>query len=61
MIEESYSRKLPPATGNYTTLRVEMSTTEIMEDICPYFGKEATTENVCLVLCITVHENISLY
>ena len=35
---------LPPATGNYTALRVEVPRTEIMEDICPYSKTEATTK-----------------
>ena len=35
-------RKLPPVTGKYTTLRVEVPTAEIMENICPYSKREAT-------------------
>ena len=34
------------ATDRYTTLRVEMSKTEITEDIYPYFKPEATTKKL---------------
>ena len=39
-------RKLPPATGKYTTLPVEVPTMEIKEDICPYSKTEATTKTL---------------
>ena len=45
-----YCPKLPPATGNYTTLHVEVSTTEVMEDICPYSKTEAQLKPLHTVL-----------
>ena len=54
-------RKLRPATDKYTTLRVEMSTTEIMEDIFPYFKTETTTKNFWIVLYDTFQVKFILY
>ena len=38
-----------------------MSTTEIIEDICPYFKTKATNKNFLIVLNIKFHVNIILY
>ena len=57
----SFCRKLPPATDNYTTIRVEMSTTEITEDNCPYLKTEATTKKLLNNIIITFHVKTILY
>ena len=47
------------ATGKYTTLCVEMSTTEVTEHVCPYFITERTTKNSCMIIYIMFHAKLS--